>query len=361
MTTPATGTAEPLPPVGRPVALAPVGLVEALGLRPFGVTARQAALAVRGDATTPGSRFGLTSLRQLRPRYAVPLWLGARPEGRLVPLTNLFNYRQPDPAGGWSVRVTDVLDFRGGRNTYDSHNGTDLAIPPGTRVVAAAPAVVLRVSSEFHRGGRKIVLDHGRGLVTTYNHLARPLVAPGERVRRGQTIALSGYSGLDALVGFPWTPPHVHFNVWLDGRYVDPFAPSPAVLARACGSAVPRDAAAAKTSLWRTGNAPVPASAADERDDDVETTRFRAGAIEALLAACRSPLSADEIRGAATDVERAGAALLHLCYFPTRFDLARLGPDFSLYEARHPREPRLDLPFSREDYDGVFFPDAPAR
>jgi murein DD-endopeptidase len=335
-----------------------VGLVEALGLRPLGLAARQAALAVRGDATTPGSRFDLTSLRQLRPRYAVPLWLGARPSGRLVPLTNLFNYRQPDPAGGWSVRVTDVLDFRGGRNTYDSHNGTDLAIPPGTRVVAAAPAVVLRVSSEFHRGGRKIVLDHGRGLVTTYNHLARPLVAPGERVRRGQTIALSGYSGLDALVGFPWTPPHVHFNVWLDGRYVDPFAPSAAVLARACGPGAPREGDDASTPLWRGGNAPVPASAADERGDELEPTRLRAGAIDALLDACLHPGSAAEIRHAATDVERAGAALLHLCYFPTRFDATRLGRDFSLYDARHAREARLDLPFSREDYDGVCFPGA---
>lgn len=333
-----------------------VGLVEALGLRPFGLAARQAALAVRGDATTPGSRFDRTSLRQLKPRTAVPLWLGAKPAGRLLPLTNLFNYRQPDPAGGWSVRVTDVLDFRGGTNTYDSHNGTDLAIPPGTRVLAAAPAVVLRVSSEFHRGGRKIVLDHGRGLVTTYNHLARPLVAPGDRVRRGQTIALSGYSGLDALVGFPWTPPHVHFNVWLDGRYVDPFAPSAAVLARASGPGAPRDPADATTPLWRGGNAPVPASAADERDDDLEPTRLRPGAVDELLAACRSPASADEIRGAATEEERTGAALLHLCYFPTRFDGARLGPEFSLYDARHRREPRLDLPFSREDYDGVSFP-----
>jgi murein DD-endopeptidase MepM/ murein hydrolase activator NlpD len=330
-----------------------VGLIEALGLRPFARAARQAALAVRGDATTPGARFDTSSLRQLQPRYAVPLWLGRKPEGRLVPLTNLFNYRQPDPALGWSVRVTDVLDFRGGGNTYDSHNGTDLAIPPGTRVLAAAPAVVLRVSSEFHRGGRKVVLDHGRGLATTYNHLARPLVAPGDRVRRGQVIALSGYSGLDALVGFPWTPPHVHFNVWHNGAYVDPFAAPAEVRARAT---IGVDGDAPVPSIWRHGNEPRPASEADLRDDDLEPSRFDDDAIAALLAACRSEASAAEIRDAPTAVERAGAALMHMNYFPTRFDLAKLGPAFSLYRDRFPREARIDLPFSSDDYDGVFFP-----
>ncbi|HSQ61877.1 MAG TPA: M23 family metallopeptidase, partial [Polyangiaceae bacterium] len=158
-----------------------IGLVEALGLRPLGKTLGDAWIAVRGDGSTPKSRFDLTSLRQFQPRYAVPLWLGRKPRGRLVPVVNLFNYRQPPPELGWSVRVTDVRDFRGGRNTYDSHNGTDFAIPPGTEVVAAAPGRVLRVSSEFHRGGRKVFLDHGRGLVTVYAHLARPLVEPGQR------------------------------------------------------------------------------------------------------------------------------------------------------------------------------------
>jgi hypothetical protein len=52
-----------------------------------------------------------------------------------------------------------------------------------------------------------------------------------------------------------------------------------------------------------------------------------------------------------------GALMMQLNYFPTRFDRDALGPDFSLYRETFPREPRLDLPFSAEDYDGVFFPD----
>ena len=320
-----------------------VGLIEALGVTPVGKALAEARLALGGDDSTPRSRFGLSTLRQLRPRWAVPLWLGMRPAGRRVPVTNLYNYRQPPPEMGWSVRVTDVEDFRGRANTYDSHNGTDFAIPPGTDVVAAAPGVVLRVSSEYHRGGRKVLLDHGLGVVTTYNHLARPLVRAGQRVRRGERIALSGYSGLDALAGFPWAPPHVHFNVWLDGRYVDPFSP--------VGSDVP--------SLWRRHNQPIPARGTDLDDDRLDPTRWDEGRLANAIAACTHDGGRAEMSGARTVEERAGAALLQLCYFPTRFERAARSDGLSLYATSSPRRPLLDLPFSWRDYDGVVFVDDP--
>jgi murein DD-endopeptidase len=324
--------------------MARIGLVEAMGLEPWSKTLREARLAVLGDGITPKTRFGLSSLRQYRPGYAVPLWLGKAPEGRRVPLTNLFNYRQPPPELGWSVRVTDVLDFRGGKNTYDSHNGTDFAVPPGTVVLAAAPGTVLRRSSEFHRGGRKLFLDHGRGLVTTYNHLARYLVEPGQRVRRGEPIAISGYSGIDAFVGFPWTPPHVHFNVWLGGVYVDPFSP----------------VSSGEPSLWRRHNDPIPAYGADLDDDDLEPTSWRESVVTEVAEACQHAEARAEILAQPTLEQRAGAALFQLNYFPTRFDRSRLGGGRGgspLYEGSFEREPRLDLPFSSTDYDGVLFPD----
>ncbi len=316
-----------------------VGLIEALGLRPFGKTLREARLAIGGDSSVPKSRFGLSSLRQFRPRYGVTLWLGGKPEGRRVPITNLYNYRQPPPELGWSVRVTDVEDFRGGKNTYDSHNGTDFAIPPGTSVVAAAPGRVVRVSSEYHRGGWKVFVDHGRGLVTTYNHLARPLVRPGDDVRRGERIALSGYSGLDALVGFPWTPPHVHMNTWLNGAYVDPFTP------------VSRD----EPSLWRKRNDPAPTPPGDRLDAAFEPTRWSEAALATVIEACVDPATAREIREQPTLEQRAGAALMHSLYFPTRFRAEGIAARGSLHGEVFPREPRLDLPFSHEDYDGVLF------
>jgi murein DD-endopeptidase len=317
-----------------------VGLIEALGLRPLAPTLRAALLTFTGDDHTPPSRFDLSSLRQLRPLYALPLWLGGSPCGRRVPITNLFNHRQPPPEEGWSVRVRRVLDFREGGNTYDSHNGTDLAVPPGTPVRAAAPGIVLRVSSEFNRGGRKIFLDHGRGLATSYNHLARPQVKPGQQVARGEVIALSGYSGIDALTTFPWTPPHVHMNVWLNGVYVDPFART------------------GEVSLWRTGNDPQPYRADRDRDPEASTltpTRWEQATIEHIAACCRHADSRAEILGADSLVERAGAALMHLSYYPTRFIAGTRAA--LLYPEKQPRQPWLDLPFSGEDYDGVFFPD----
>ncbi len=316
-----------------------IGLVEALGLTPFDKTAREVALALGGDSSTPKTRFGLSSLRNFHPRLGAALWLGRKPSGRRVPVTNLYNYHQPPPELGWSVRVTDVRDFRGGRNTYDSHNGTDFAIPPGTSVVAAAPGTVLRVSSEYHRGGRKILIDHGHGLVTSYNHLSRPLVQPGQRLRRGERIALSGYSGLDALVGFPWAPPHVHFNVWLDGVYVDPFTP------------LDRD----EPSLWRRHNDPVPALPGDLDDDDVPPSDWDDDAMARAVKACVHSATVAQIEQAPSAEERAGALLMHLAYFPTRFRREGLGTGFSLFCRAHAREPRLDLPFSNDDYDGVVF------
>ena len=319
--------------------MARVSLIEALGLRPLDKTAREARLAIGGDSSTPKTRFDLTSLKQFQPAYALPLWLGRRPRGRRVPVTNLFNHLQPPPELGWSVRVTRVRDFRGGGNTYDSHNGTDFAIPPGTSVMAAAPGRVIRVSSEFHRGGRKVFIDHGKGLVTSYNHLARPLVEPGQVVGRGERIALSGYSGIDALVGFPWTPPHVHFNVWLDGVYVDPF---------------PHDD---EVSLWRAGREPTPTPETEIGEREFEPSPWREALVAEALAVCVHPETAREIEHAPTMEQRAGAILMHLNYFPTRF---RSRP--ALFTREHPRRPHLDLPFPARDYDGVYFPDrGPAR
>jgi len=64
-----------------------------------------------------------------------------------------------------------------------------------------------------------------------------------------------------------------------------------------------------------------------------------------------------EMRSATTPLERMGAALFLLCYFPTRFAHARLGAGFTIYPRPHARSPRLDLPFSHRDYDGVVFID----
>ncbi|CAN5146880.1 hypothetical protein BH09MYX1_BH09MYX1_07600 [soil metagenome] len=247
-----------------------ITIKEAFGLDPIPVRAREAWLALRGDAEVPGSKLDLTSLRVLKPWLSVKTWAGIRRRDRRIPIYNYVN-RTPTPvADGWSVRKRQVRDYRGGDLTYDSHNGTDFAIPVGTVVVAPAPAKVLRVSSEFNRGGLKIFLDHGEGLVTTSNHLARALVRVGDVVRRGAPIALSGYSGLDGLFTFPWSVPHVHFNVWLDGESVDPFA------------------APGEISLWRDGNDPKPCDREENVDDEpFRPTEWNESVVADAIAHCK--------------------------------------------------------------------------
>ncbi len=303
---------------------------EVFGLSPVPVRAREAWIALRGDGEVPPTRFDATSLGVLDVSLSLRTWAGRRRRDRRVPISNLFN-RVPTPwQEGWSVRKTQVRDFRGGTLTYDSHNGTDFAIPVGTTVVAAAPGKVLRVSSEFNRGGLKVFIDHGRGLVTTSNHLARALVRPGDVVRRGEPVALSGYSGLDGLVMFPWSVPHVHFNVWLDGAYTDPFA------------------AEGETPLWIHGNEPRPHEG--PVDEAWSPTPWDAAAVEEAIRACR-PVETRAALEAERDPERrAMNTLFQLNYFPARFSaLPRL------VVGEHPREPRLTLPFRAEDFEGVAF------
>ena len=306
---------------------------EVLGLSPWRERARQTLIALRGQEDVPPSRFGLSSLAQLRPRIALNLWRGRPYIERTVLITNLFNHLQTPIEDGWSVKKTQVRDFRARRLTYDSHNGTDFSIPVGTTVRAPAPGVVVRVVSEFNRGGLKIFIDHGDGLMTTCAHLARALVSEGQPVARGEAIALSGYSGLDALVTFPFGTPHVHFNTWLNGEPVDPF---------------PHDG---QVSMWRGGDLPAPVdgvgSLAEAVPSDYDKAHVDEGIAACTTAAVRAALTAIEPLG-----PRAARLLIEMNYYPTRFP-TRVTP----YSESHARRPVLDLPFSTEDFDGLVFAD----
>jgi len=98
------------------------------------------------------------------------------------------------------------------------HTGTDFGVPIGTPVHAAMDGVVLETLHNSAYGNR-VIVDHGlvNGVyvVTTYNHLSRWTVHRGQTVHRGELLAYSGNTG--------WTTgPHLHFEVLLDGRFVNP-------------------------------------------------------------------------------------------------------------------------------------------
>jgi murein DD-endopeptidase MepM/ murein hydrolase activator NlpD len=94
------------------------------------------------------------------------------------------------------------------------HTGVDIGAPYGATVVAAASGVVAYVGS-MSGYGNVVVVDHGGGIATTYNHLSGFSVGSGQRVSRGQAVASVGCTGY-------CTGPHLHFEVRVGGAPVDP-------------------------------------------------------------------------------------------------------------------------------------------
>jgi murein DD-endopeptidase len=169
--------------------------------------------------------------------------------------------------------------------------------------------------------------------MTCTAHLGRSLVREGDFVSRGQPIALSGYSGVDALVTFPFGLPHIHFNVWLNAEPVDPF---------------PQDG---KVSLWRGGELPETPPPGDESGAGT-ASEYSKERIDAGIACCLTAKSRARISAINSLPLRAGALLTEMNYYPTRFP-KRVSP----YSEQHNRQPLLDLPFAATDFDRVAFID----
>ncbi len=98
----------------------------------------------------------------------------------------------------------------------DHHKGVDLAGKEGTEVIATAAGVVTW-SGKRSGYGNMVEVTHGNGYVTRYGHNKEHLVQVGQRVEKGQVIALMGNTGRS-------TGPHVHFEVWRNGKTVDPMS-----------------------------------------------------------------------------------------------------------------------------------------
>ncbi len=96
------------------------------------------------------------------------------------------------------------------------HAGVDLSAAIGTPVKVTADGVIELVTTSG-RYGRLVVVDHGGGLKTYYGHLSQFLVVPGQEVRRGEVVALSGATGRV-------TGPHLHYEIRIHGTPVNPYA-----------------------------------------------------------------------------------------------------------------------------------------
>lgn len=94
------------------------------------------------------------------------------------------------------------------------HRGLDFVSPKGSDVLAVAAGVVT-FSGKLANYGYMVEIDHGNGLVTRYGHNNENLVSVGDAVQKGEVIALVGSTGRS-------TAPHVHLEVFDNGRPVNP-------------------------------------------------------------------------------------------------------------------------------------------
>lgn len=125
------------------------------------------------------------------------------------------------PSSPFGLRFHPIL------HVWKLHSGTDLAAPCGTPVRAVKAGQVTMAGGSKGYGNR-VVIDHGGGLVTTYNHLTSYAAVPGLVVKQGQVIGYVGSTGLS-------TGCHLHFEVMVNGAFVDPapyldLAPAPTIV-----------------------------------------------------------------------------------------------------------------------------------
>ena len=111
-------------------------------------------------------------------------------------------------ASGYGMRIDPVYHVR------KFHQGMDFTAPTGTEIFATGNAKV--EFTGWKQGyGNTVILDHGYGYKTLYAHLYKSLVRKGQKVRRSDIIALVGNTGKS-------TGPHLHYEVRLNGKPVDP-------------------------------------------------------------------------------------------------------------------------------------------
>ncbi len=94
------------------------------------------------------------------------------------------------------------------------HRGMDYRAPEGTQVRALNSGQVV-LAEDLYFGGKTLIIDHGGGIYSVYMHLSAFLKSPGDRVKKGEAVGLSGKSGRA-------TGPHLHLSVKAGGISVDP-------------------------------------------------------------------------------------------------------------------------------------------
>lgn len=119
----------------------------------------------------------------------------------------------------WPVtgRISGVFGSRRVLNGQEGapHWGLDVAAPVGTPIRAPAPGRVVLADPDFYLSGGTVILDHGFGVSSSYSHLSKVAVKPGDELKQGDVLGAVGATGRV-------TGPHLHWTLhWYTTR-IDP-------------------------------------------------------------------------------------------------------------------------------------------
>ena len=178
----------------------PSAFMKPLGIAPESISANANALLSfsRSDIRTT-SKSGKHELNVASDELRRP------PAGSLMAPLEVLN-----ETSGFGLRVSPLTGTAG-----EFHWGQDFAAACGTRVYAADAGVVRAVGWHPWGGGNRVEIDHGNGLITTYNHLEGIAVKKGDSVQVGEVIAKVGTTGSS-------TGCHLHFETIRNGVHANP-------------------------------------------------------------------------------------------------------------------------------------------
>lgn len=181
--------------------------------RPPSAAERAAAFRLDIDDIITGSQPVIAE----RQRPAAPTTTAKRPLPSVAQVA-----RPTGPAGAfvWPVKGGRIVQSFGPRGSGERSNGIKIAVPIGTPVLAAADGVVAYAGSEVAAFGGLVMVSHGGGLTSVYGHASQLLVTRGQRVKRGQTLALSGDTGYADR-------PELHFEIRQGRAPLDPLTRLP--------------------------------------------------------------------------------------------------------------------------------------
>lgn len=185
-------------------------------------------IAQPAAASSAGSADVVTPLEQSGSTYVSPLGKGDSEFRRIFAAwEHKERVGSPNPIQAATVSVPSISPLRSMRMTSGygmrthpvlgrrrAHKGVDLAAPTGTPIYATADGLVSR-ANWFSSYGKYISIEHGGEIQTRFAHLSRIAVRNGQRVQKGDLIGFVGSTGRS-------TGPHLHYEVRVSGRSVNP-------------------------------------------------------------------------------------------------------------------------------------------